>query len=85
MRIIGEHSITSENMTSDIRLLSSCKVVINTQQEYEILKQAMETFNQGVFGLGACNTQQALMNSMHKMGGGLSYHVEYLKQLKKEG
>lgn len=84
MRIIGEHSITSGNMTSDIQFLSSCKVVINTQQEYEMLKQAVETFNQEVFGLETCNTQQALMNSMHKMGGGLSYHAEYLKQLKKE-
>ena len=85
MRIIGEHSITSGNMTSDIQFLNSCKVVINTQQEYEMLKQAVETFNQGAFGLGACNTQQVLMNGMHRMGGGLGYQAEYLKQLKKEG
>ena len=51
MKIIGEHSITSENMTSDIRFLSGCKVVINTQQEYEMLKQAMEMFNQGARGV----------------------------------
>lgn len=59
MKIIGEHSITSETMISDIRFLSGCKVVINTQQEYEMLKQAMETFNQG-----ACNTQQVITNGM---------------------
>lgn len=47
MKIIGKYSITSENMTSDIRFLGSCKVVIDTQQEYEVLKQAMERFNQG--------------------------------------
>lgn len=69
MRIIGEHSITSGNLTSDIRFLSSCKVVINTQQEYEILKQAMETFNQGAFGLGASNVHDAVMRSFAQQTG----------------
>lgn len=69
MKIIGEYNITSENMTSDIRFLSSCKVVINTQQEYEMLKQAMETFNQGSFGLGAYNVHDAVMRSFAQQTG----------------